>query len=284
MTIAFASGKGGTGKTSFSVAFALSACGTGKETVTFLDCDVEEPDSHFFLKPVNLTEETVTVSVPEVDKNKCTGCGKCAKACRFNAITMIGEYPLFFHEICHSCGGCSIACPENAINEIQTGTGVISCGEAGRIAFYQGRLDIGNTKSPPLIRAVRKKAGKEDTLVIIDAPPGTSCPMVTALKGADYAVLVTEPTPFGFHDLKLAADTVREIGIPFGVVINKADSAFKKTEDYCKEQSIPVLLKVPEARTAAEGYSIGRPIIDFFPDLPEEINNVIAKIRKEIHQ
>ncbi|MCP5514512.1 MAG: ATP-binding protein [Spirochaetales bacterium] len=276
MTIAFASGKGGTGKTTFSVAFALSA----DDNVTFLDCDVEEPDSHFFIKPEITGNEKITVPVPVVDSGKCTGCGRCAKVCRFNAITMLGKKPLIFHELCHSCGGCSIACPEKAVSEIQIGTGVISSGIRDHISFYQGLLDIGNTKSPPLIKAVKKK-GDGASLVIIDSPPGTSCPMVTALKGADYTVLVTEPAPFALNDLKIAVETVRILGIPFGVVINKSDHPFPQTEEYCRKEAIPVLLKVPEKRAAAEGYSSGESIIKIFPGLGDEIKKAISTIKKE---
>ncbi|MDX9800143.1 MAG: ATP-binding protein [Spirochaetia bacterium] len=276
MTIAFASGKGGTGKTTFSVAFALSA----DEDVTFLDCDVEAPNSHFFIKPEIKLKEEITVPVPVVDNNKCTGCGICAKVCRFSAITMLVSKPLMVHELCHSCGGCTIACPENAISEIQSEIGVISSGTRDHITFYQGQLDVGSVKSPPLIRAVKRK-GEGADLVMIDCPPGTSCPMVTTVTGADYAVLVTEPAPFGLNDLKIAVETVRILGIPFGVVINKSDHPFPQTEEYCKSESIPVLLRLPENRAAAEGCSSGESIITIFPGLQDKIKNAIKTIKKE---
>lgn len=276
MIIAFASGKGGTGKTTFSAAFALSS----GEDVTFLDCDVEEPDSHFFLKPVITGDKKITVLVPELDSTKCSGCGRCAAVCRFNAVTMVGSKPLFFPELCHSCGGCSIACPEDAIHETGKVIGTIISGKNRNINFFQGRLNIGNAMSPPLIRAV-KKENIDSGLVIIDSPPGTSCPMVTSLNNADYAVLVTEPTPFGLNDLKLAVDTIRKLKLPFGVIINKADLPFSGTEEYCRLQSIKILLKVNESRAAAEGYSRGMSIIEIHPELSIKISEVIEQIKKE---
>ncbi len=277
MTIAFASGKGGTGKTTFSTAFALSA----EDEVTYLDCDVEEPDSHFFIKPDITGKEIVSLPVPFVNAAKCTGCGKCAKACRFNAVVMLGEKPLFFHELCHSCGGCLLSCPEKAINEEMKQSGVISTGSRGTISFYQGLLDVGNAKSPPLIRAVRKK-GEGRNLVLIDSPPGSTCPMVTSVRDTDYVVLVTEPSPFGLHDLKLAVQTVRELGLAFGIIINKSTLPFGGTAEYCRKESIPVLLEVPESRDAAAGLSRGIPLTDIFPELKEKIREVLALLASSV--
>ena len=282
MTLAFASGKGGTGKTTFSTAFVIAAEGR----VAYLDCDVEEPDSHFFIKPDISSVEEVFVPVPAVDTEKCSGCGRCAEVCRFNAVVMIGKSPLFFHELCHSCGGCTTACPESAIREENKRCGIISSAltgsnSKGRIDYFQGKIDVGNAKSPPLIRAVKEK-GKDRDLVIIDCPPGSTCPMVTAVRDSDFAVLVTEPSPFGLHDLKLAVSAVRELGVPFGVILNRSSLSFSGTWDFCESESIPVFLEVPESREAASGLSRGVPLTDIVEGIEEKIQDVILSIGKAV--
>ena len=257
MVVAVASGKGGTGKTTVSAALALSAEGP----VSFLDCDVEEPNAGIFLSAEKPDEQPVEVSVPAVDAEKCTGCGACASFCRFNALAMVRGKVLVFPELCHGCGGCTLVCPSQAITERGERIGVIRRGMVGSISFADGCLDVGRAMSPPLIRAL-KKGIRRSGLTIIDSPPGTSCPMVTAVKGADYVLLVTEPTPFGLHDLKLAVLTMRETGIPFGVIINRSDAGDNRVVRWCDEQNIRILMQIPEDRRVAEAYSRGKSILD----------------------
>jgi MinD superfamily P-loop ATPase len=273
MRIAVASGKGGTGKTTLSVTMAQAYDGP----VSYLDCDVEEPNGCIFLKPDNVLETPVEVLVPVVDEKRCTGCGKCASVCLFNAmITMCGKV-IVFPEMCHSCGGCEMICPEKAITEQGNPIGSMSLGTSGHIKTVQGLLDIGFAMAPPVIRAVKKHIG-EDRLNIIDCPPGTSCPMIAAVKGADFVILVTEPTPFGLHDLKLAVETMRELKIPFGVVINRSDSGDNRVVEYCEKEETQLLLQIPESRKIAVAYSRGESILDAEPGLKEELQTLLAEL------
>lgn len=263
MKIAIASGKGGTGKTTIAgnLACVLAAAG---HRVQYLDCDVEEPNGHLFLKPRITATEPVGVSVPAVDESLCTGCGKCAAICEYHAIAVLKK-PLIFAELCHGCGGCALVCPAGAIREINRTMGVLESGQAGEVAFIQGRLNVGEPMSPPLIRAVKKKAAA-DGIVILDAPPGTSCPVVTAVRDADYVLLVTEPTPFGLNDLELAVEMIRSLGLPHGVLINRADSGDLRVRTYCAEKNIPVLLELPDDRRVAEAYSRGQMAVHRLPE------------------
>lgn len=270
MKIAVASGKGGTGKTTVAVSLAL--CANGQ--VTLLDCDVEEPNCHIFLRPV--MEETLPVSlaVPVVDRERCDYCGKCKEICRFNAIAVFGKTIMTFPELCHSCGGCFLVCPQEAIAEGRREIGVVEKGRAGDITFISGTLNIGEAMAPPLVKAVKahggayeKNKGKGAGLVIIDAPPGTSCPVITAVRGAVHTILVTEPTPFGLNDLKLAAGVLKRLDQPFGVIINRSDIGDSQVEAWCLAQDIPIYMKIPFDRRIAEGYSIGEPLIMVRPDL-----------------
>jgi MinD superfamily P-loop ATPase len=260
--IAIASGKGGTGKT--TVAVNLAAVIEGP--VTYVDCDVEEPNGHIFLKPTIETTKAVGIPVPVVDKGKCTGCGRCAEVCRYNAIACIKGKVLVFAELCHGCGGCTFACPEHAISEADHDIGVVETGRANGIAFVQGRLNVGVAMSPPLIRAT-KEASPSDGAVILDAPPGTSCPVIAAVRDSDFVILVTEPTPFGLHDLTLGVETIRQIAIPFGVVINRCDIGDDRVTEYCRREHVPILLEIPEDRRIAEAYSRGRILVDAMPEL-----------------
>jgi MinD superfamily P-loop ATPase len=286
MTIAVASGKGGTGKTSVSLSLALSASGP----VTLLDCDVEEPNAGLFLNRKGSAETPVTVPVPVIDNALCTACGECGRFCEYNAIVCIGTSVLVFSELCHSCGGCTLVCPRKAISEGPVVIGTLSEAsvlreDAGEppLRFVQGLLAIGNTLSPTLIRAVKSCAAADrfsDTraLVIIDSPPGTSCPVVTAVTGADYVVLVTEPTPFGLHDLTLAVKTMRAANLPFGVIINRSDSGNDRVRSWCADEKIPVLMQIPEDRRIAEGYSRGVPLITAAPEYRAQFRSVLAKL------
>jgi len=242
MILSVASGKGGTGKTLVSTSLALSLKDTYK--VQLLDCDVEEPNDHIFMKPEITQSEPVSIPVPEIDKGKCTHCGKCAEVCTYNAIAVLGEHVLTFPELCHGCGACSYLCPEKAIIEVPHDIGIVEMGYAEDISFCHGRLSIGQALAPPVIRKVKEHAAS-DSVVIIDSSPGTSCPVVEAIKGSDFCLLVTEPTPFGLNDLKLAVDTVRQLGIPCGIVLNRAGAGDNKTEKYCRDENIPILMTIP---------------------------------------
>jgi MinD superfamily P-loop ATPase len=270
MQIAIASGKGGTGKTTLSVALALAA---GKP-VALLDCDVEEPNDALFLKPEITSRKPVSVLVPKVDSTLCNGCGECSSFCEFNALAVGGKTALVFPDLCHSCGGCMRVCPQNAITATDQTVGELSFGHFQNVQFIEGCLDIGRAMAPPVIRTVKKSAPKTE-LTLIDCPPGTSCAMITAVSGCDFAALVTEPTPFGLHDLKLSVETVRKLSIPFGVVINRADSGDRRVADYCRNEQIPLLLEIPESRAIAKACSQGKTLLDAAPELKPALLSIL---------
>jgi MinD superfamily P-loop ATPase len=265
MIISIASGKGGTGKTTVATNLAVSL-GKG---VQLLDCDVEEPNAHLFVNPVFENSEVVVAAIPEVDEEKCNFCGKCGEICRFKAIVVIGNTVLPFAELCHSCGGCMAVCPEKAIREGERVLGITEAGRSGDLEFVHGRLRIGEAMSPPLIRKVRSFT-KPDGVTIIDAPPGTSCPVIASIKGTDFVLLVTEPTPFGLHDLKLAVGAVRILGIPCGLVINRSDMGDDKVYQYAQAESIPILMEIPFDRRIAEAYSRGQMLVEVMPEWKEK--------------
>ncbi|MBN1321267.1 MAG: ATP-binding protein [Thermoleophilia bacterium] len=256
MKIAIASGKGGTGKTTLSVNLATALA--HEESVGLLDCDVEEPNCHLYLKPTFDATEPVGTLIPVVDQDACTGCGLCARACEFHALLALPGSPLLLPELCHACGVCAYVCPEEAISESEREIGTVGSGVVDDIYFRWGRLNIGEARSTPVIQAVKDltEAPPLDT-VIIDAPPGVACPAVEALRGADFAVLVTEPTPFGLHDLVLAVETARQMSIPCGVVINRAGIGDDRVDEYCAAEDVPVLLRIPDDRRIAEACSRG---------------------------
>lgn len=253
-SIAVASGKGGTGKTTVAVHLAGLLAERGK-TVQYLDCDVEEPNGHLFLKPEIEKREEIGIPVPVVDAKKCSGCRRCSEVCQYNAIAVL-KTALVFPELCHGCGACTLICPTGALREEPRTIGVAETGRAGRIAFAQGRLQVGEPMSPPLIRAV-KKARMEEAIAIFDAPPGTSCPVVATVRDADYVVLVTEPTPFGLNDLRLAVELMRGLRRSFGVVINRAGIGDDRVRVFCEAEGVPLLAEIPDDRRIAEAYSRG---------------------------
>jgi len=279
MIFSAASGKGGTGKTTIATSLALAV---GEQIpIKFLDCDVEAPNAHFFLKPDIQHQDPFFVLVPEIDHSLCSFCGKCAEICEYNALAVLPDSVLVFEDLCHSCGGCSLLCPEGAISEKQKRIGIISQGESGPIRFVQGQLDIGQAMSPPLIQGVKAGIDRADT-VIIDAPPGTSCPMVQAVKDSDYAILVTEPTPFGLHDLRLAVGAHRILKIPFGIVINRDTGDYPSVQEYCQEENIPVLLTIPLDKNIAVAYSEGQPLVAALPEYKKKFLELFDKIKKHL--
>jgi MinD superfamily P-loop ATPase len=275
MIISIASGKGGTGKTTVATNLAVSL----ESSVQLMDCDVEEPNAHLFIQPAIEEARTITTPVPEVDMEKCTLCGKCNEICQFNAIVVIGETVLPFHELCHSCGGCMEVCPDGAITEVGRELGVIEIGHRDGLEFIHGRLRVGEAMSPPLIRKVREYT-RPDMLTIIDAPPGTSCPVIASMIGADFVLLVTEPTPFGLHDLKLAVGAVNILGIPCGLIINRSDMGDDRVSEYAKSEGINILMEIPFDRKIAEHYSRGEILVKAMPEWKERFKDLFHRIEE----
>lgn len=262
MRISVASGKGGTGKTTVATNLALSI----DADVQFIDCDVEQPNGHLFLRPAFERSQTVTTPVPEIDLQKCTYCAKCADICRFKAIAVIPETTvLVFPELCHSCGGCLAICPEEAVSETGRELGTLEIGSRGRLSFVHGRLRVGEAMAPPLIKKVRQ-AARDKGVTVIDAPPGTSCPVIAAIRETDFVLLVTEPTPFGLHDLELAVGAVDLLGIPRGLVINRSDLGDDRVREFADAVGIPVLMEIPFDRRVAETYARGEMLIEVIPE------------------
>jgi len=274
MIISVASGKGGTGKTTVSVNLARTI-GAG---VQLLDCDVEEPNAHLFLKGREIGSDIVTIPIPTVDESLCDGCGECGRLCRYHAIVSFGSAPLVFPDLCHGCGGCALVCPRGAIRETGKRIGVVETRDADGITLIQGRLDIGVAMAPPLIRAVKSRLNREKT-AILDAPPGTSCPVIATVRGSDFVVLVTEPTPFGLHDLGLAIEMIREIAVPFGVVVNRMGAGDDRVHRFCRDEGVPILLEIPDDRRIAEAYSRGELMVDALPDYTDHFATLMWNIR-----
>jgi len=276
MIISIASGKGGTGKTTVAINLALAL--SGSQSLKFLDCDVEEPNAYFFLKPELSQKIPVSIPVPEINEKKCDFCGKCAEICEYNALAVLKDTVLVFAELCHGCGGCTLLCPKKAITEKDRQIGIMEIGSTGKITFIHGKLNIGEAMSPPLIRAVKKQI-KPSEIVIIDAPPGTSCPVIESVKGSNFSLLVTEPTPFGLNDLKLAVETLKQMNIPHGVVLNRAGVGDNKVKNYCNRENIPILMEIPMDRKIAEAYSEGKSIIETMPEYKQKFLSLYKKIK-----
>ena len=276
MRIVVASGKGGTGKTTVATNLACVASRTSPR-VAYLDCDVEEPNGAIFLRPEISEERTVGKRVPEVDAACCIQCGECGEICQYSAIVCVGESPLVFPELCHACGGCSMVCPTGAIREVSRPIGRLRIGASGPIGFVGGILNVGEHMSPPAIHAVKQAASAVD-LLVLDAPPGTSCPVVEAVRGSDLVVLVTEPTPFGLHDLELAVEMVRALRLPLGVVINRAGLGNGEVRQFCRQAQIPVLSEIPDDRTVAEAYSRGELACRAVPGYRSRFEELLDKI------
>jgi len=284
MIITIASGKGGTGKTTVAVALAQAlADAVPPETpLVFLDCDVEEPNAHLFLRPEINHQEEVGVLIPEVDFDKCTYCGRCAEVCAYHAIAVVGQRVLVFPELCHGCGSCTLNCPEGAIHEVLSPTGVVEEGRAGTIRFGHGIMNVGEAMAVPIIRELKKRLAQAvGGIAVLDASPGTACPVVESLRGADFGLMVTEPTPFGLHDLRLAVEVARdELGIPVGVVINRDGVGDSGVDEYCQAQEIPILMRIPLDRRVAEAYSEGRSLLEALPDYRQKFRELYHRIQQ----
>jgi MinD superfamily P-loop ATPase len=277
--IAIASGKGGTGKTTLST--NLAAFVAEREAVVLADLDVEEPNSGLFFRAEPVHQEVNYKAIPRWDESKCTLCGICTKVCNYHAVIHLGPSIVAFPELCHSCYACSELCPEAALPMVQNRTGILSEFRTGNLHFIESRLDIGEEQAVPAIAKTKKYAAEKHPkvrLTLYDSPPGTSCPVMEAVRDADFVILVTEPTPFGLHDLKLAVKTVKVFGIPFGVVINRYGTGNKEVDEYCSKEQIPVLARIPDSRRIAELYSAGKLIYREIPEIREILAGILNTV------
>jgi len=275
--IAIASGKGGTGKTLVATSLALAL--KDRDKIQLVDCDVEEPNAHIFMKPVITRSEAVSIPVPRITEDKCTYCGKCAEVCIYHAIAVIEKNVLIFPKLCHGCGACSYLCPEKAIKEEERIIGIVETGYSDGIAFAQGKLAVGEPMAPPIIRKVKSLMNNNGT-VIIDVSPGTTCPVVESVKGSSFCLLVTEPTPFGLNDLALAVETVRKLNIPCGVVLNRAGADDSLIAEYCRQEKVPVLLTIPLDIEIARLYSKGITLVNGMPQWRESFTRLFDQIEE----
>jgi MinD superfamily P-loop ATPase len=276
MIVSVASGKGGTGKTSVAVNLALSI-----GNVQFLDCDVEEPNAHLLLHPEIKRTEPVYTFIPKINEALCNHCGECSQFCQFNALFTSVEKTLVFPELCHSCGGCAMVCPTKAITWEKHRIGALQFGSIDGLPLVYGQLEVGKPLTVPVISAVKNQMRNAEN-VILDSPPGASCPFVETVRGSDFCILVTEPTPFGLHDLKITVQVLKHMGVPFGVVINRAGIGDKKAYAYCKEQGIRVLMEIPYQRKIAELYSRGVPFTAEMPEWKEKFQALYTEVRRII--
>jgi MinD superfamily P-loop ATPase len=276
MIISIASGKGGTGKTTVATNLALSL-----EDVQLIDCDVEEPNVNIFLNATIHEHKEISVDIPKIDKDLCDFCKKCSEFCMYNALAVVPTDILVFPELCHSCGGCKLVCAHNAISWNKRVVGSIEHGTTSKMDFYQGLLNVGESQAIPVIKALKRKI-KKDKRVILDAPPGTSCPVIETVNDSDYCILVTEPTPFGLHDLKLAVEVLRHLNIPFGVIINRDGIGYKKVEDYCQKEKISILMKIPHSKKIANLYSNGIPFVTELSEWRQHFCNLFKNIQAEV--
>ena len=281
MIIAVASGKGGTGKTTVATSLALSI----PDPVLFLDCDVEEPNAALFLKPRLNHHQEVGILIPEVDLGRCTFCQRCAEVCVWHAIAVVGQKVLVFPELCHGCGSCTLNCPEGAIHEVLNVMGSLESGRAGAIDYGQGTMDVGQAMSVPIIRQLKERhlGAVDGRVVILDAQPGTSCPVVETMRDVDFVLMVTEPTPFGLHDLRLAVEVARgELGLPVGVVVNRDGVGDDGVDAYCAAEAIPILMRIPLDRRIAEAISEGQALVEALPEYQAAFQQLYRQIARSI--
>jgi MinD superfamily P-loop ATPase len=283
MILAVASGKGGTGKTTVATSLASVVADLGYP-VSFLDCDVEGPNAHLFLDPTFDQRKDVSILVPLVDEEKCTGCGECAEVCQFHAIVILGGQPLVFPELCHGCGSCTIVCPEKAISEYPNKIGVLEAGNTpSGIHFSRGILDVGQPMAVPVIRQLKKwQRGLSPDIVILDSPPGVSCPAVETTRKTDFVLLVTEPTSFGLHDLRLASQLISELNIPAGIIINRDGIGGPGTEQFCDDAGLPILMRIPYSREIGEGIARGKLLIEIQPGYRMIFRQMVNQIERII--
>jgi len=279
--IAVASGKGGTGKTTIATSLSVVLGEAGLD-VLYLDCDVEEPNGHLFLQPRIDSSLDVELPFPKIDLTRCTFCGECATLCEFSALAVLKDNVILFPELCHSCGVCYHLCPEKAITEEMKKVGEVCVGNGGKVKFAGGRLNIGVARAPAVTEAARKKAPTAQ-ITILDAPPGTSCGAVAAVKKSDFVLLVTEPTPFGLNDLKLAVEMLRQLELPCAVVLNRADLGDQQVEEYCAAEQLEILLQLPEDRNIAEAYSRGELPLTQSSRYAHELLGVYEKVMKRVN-
>jgi MinD superfamily P-loop ATPase len=287
MQIAVASGKGGTGKTTIATSLALSLVNETRkaDAVLFLDCDVEAPNAHLYLKPTYHREQKAIILIPEVNQELCTACGKCVEVCQFHALALIGKKVLVFPQLCHGCGSCTWNCPQQAIVEIPNPIGQLEAGLVNEMmGFARGVLTISEPMPTPIIRQLKRwqpgaSIKGQEQIVILDAPPGASCSVVETLRGSDFVLLVTEPTPFGLHDLKQMVGILHGMDIPAGVVINREGIGDGRVDAFCAAEGLPILLRIPFDRQIAEGLSAGRTLLDIVPEYEGHFQQLYQKIR-----
>jgi len=276
LKIAIASGKGGTGKTTLST--NLAAFIAEQHEVVLVDLDVEEPNSGLFFNGELTHEEDIFKMIPQWDESKCTLCGICPKLCSYHAVIQLGPSILVFPELCHSCYACSELCPVDALPMIPKKTGTLRDFRIGKLHFVESRLEIGEEQAVQLISKTKKYVAANYgnvSIAIFDSPPGTSCPVMEATKDADFVILVTEPTPFGLHDLSLAVETMRALEKPFGVVVNRYGIGNDEVIRYCREENIPVLAKIFNNRKIAELYSSGKLMYQDFPEVRQSLSDIL---------
>jgi len=278
MIVSVASGKGGTGKTSVAVNMALSV-----GNIQLLDCDVEEPNAYLLVHPEIHKKEPVYSLIPKVDRTLCNACGECTKFCQFNAIFVAQEKILVFPELCHSCGGCALVCPKKAITWEKQKIGTLNFGAIDELSIVYGELEVSKPLAVPVIKAVKEQI-KEGANIILDCPPGTSCPFVETVSGSDFCVLVTEPTPFGLHDLTIAVEVLRKVGVPLGVIVNRAGIGDKKVYEYCANEKIRILLEIPYERRIAELYSKGVPFSLEMPEWAKKFQILYSEIKELVEK
>lgn len=285
MNITIASGKGGTGKTTFATSLALSLARAGNKSYQpiFLDCDVEAPNAHIFLQPAYETCQDVAILIPHINTQRCNQCGICVDACQFHAIAVVGTQTMLFPELCHGCGSCTLLCPQNAITEYPFTIGVCEGGKTtDGILFGRGVLNIGQPMTVPIVHQLKQwmmpTSPQSEHMIVMDAPPGTSCPVVETMRGSDVVLLVTEPTPFGLHDLRLAVQVTRELGIPVGVIVNRDRDGYDEVDAYCKTAGVPILMRIPFDRALAEGIARGIPLIDIRPSFIPALRDLYTQV------